>query len=127
MQQAISFPITQLQAIHYLRLESLDYKTKLESPLKEGEGRAGPLTRWGRLRERYAHSYGETLEQAMYQATRAGGWRRWLYRGFVGQTVRQVPGTSAGLIVFEVVRRRWALEGEKGMKVEWEGYDITLA
>ncbi|KAF8426603.1 mitochondrial carrier domain-containing protein [Tirmania nivea] len=112
MQQAISFPITQLQATHYSRLESLDYKMKLESPLKE---------------ERYAHSYGETLEQARYQASRAGGWRRWLFRGFVGQTVRQVPGTSAGLIVFELVRRRWAFEGEKRMKVEWEGYDILLA
>lgn len=79
------------------------------------------------MRARYAHSYGETLEQARYQASRGGGWRRWLFRGFVGQTVRQVPGTSAGLIVFEVVRRRWALEGEKGMRVEWEGYDILLA
>lgn len=127
MQQAISFPITQLQAIHYSRLESLDYKTKLVSPLKEGDGRAGLLTRWGRLRERYAHSYGETLEQARYQSSRFGGWRRWLFRGFMGQAVRQVPGTSAGLIVFEVVRRRWALEGEKGMRVEWEGYDILLA
>ncbi|KAF8439155.1 mitochondrial carrier domain-containing protein [Terfezia claveryi] len=112
MQQAISFPITQLQAIHYSRLESLDYKTKLE---------------WGRLRERYAHSYGETLEQARHQSSRVGSWRRWLFRGFMGQAARQVPGTSAGLIVFEVVRRRWALEGEKGMRAEWEGYDILLA
>lgn len=120
MQQAVSFPITALQAIHYSRLESLDYKTMLE-----GE-KTRALTRWGRLRERYAHSYGETLGQASYQASLTGGWRRWLYRGFVGQTVRQVPGTSAGLIVFELVRRRWALEGGGGTKVEWEGYDILL-
>lgn len=125
MQQAISFPITQLQAIHYSRLESLDYKTRLENHGKvQREG--GPLTRWGKLRERYAHSYGETLEQAQYQARRLGGWKKWLYRGFLGQTIRQVPGTSAGLIVFEIVRRRWALDGGGGVKVEYEGYDILL-
>lgn len=126
-QQAISFPMTQLQSVHYSRLESLDYKTKLESTLlASSEGPLGLLGRWGRLRERYAHSYGETLEQARMQAKIVGGWRKWLYRGFVWQTVRQVPGTSAGLIVFELVRRRWALDVGQEVRVEYDGYDLLL-
>ena len=126
-QQAISFPMAQLQSVHYSRLESLDYKTRLESTLFASyEGPSGLLRRWGRLRERYAHSYGGTLEQASMQARIVGGWRKWLYRGFVWQTVRQVPGTSAGLIVFELVRRRWALDVGQEVRVEYDGYDLLL-
>lgn len=73
----------------------------------------------------YAHSYGETIEQCRMQAKRGGGWRGWLYKGFVWQAVRQVPSTSAGLIMFELARRRFG-EGRE-VRIEYEEYDIHLS
>ena len=58
-------------------------------------------------------------------AKRLGGWRIWLYRGFVMNIVRQVPSTSAGPVIFELVRRRYADESE-AVRIETDGYDILL-
>ena len=127
-QQAVSYPIANLQSVHYGRLESLDYKAKLESgEFKRTNSVTGDaISRWQRLQHSYAHSYGETLKQCRKQAKRGGSWRRWLYRGFALQTLRQVPSTSAGLIVFELVRRKFALDGGNGVTIEHDGYDILL-
>ena len=40
-------------------------------------------------------------------------------------TVRQVPSTSAGLIVFELMRRKYAFESEE-IRIEKDGFDILL-
>ncbi|KAF8468339.1 mitochondrial carrier domain-containing protein [Kalaharituber pfeilii] len=127
-QQVVSYPIGHIQSVHYGRLESLDYKTKLEvGEFQRTSSVAGNvISRWQRLHSAYAHSYGETFEQCKIQAKHAGSWRRWLYRGFILSTLRQVPSTSAGLIAFELFRRKFALDGGKGATIEHEGYDILL-
>jgi hypothetical protein len=111
-QQVIQHPLAELQAVHYRRLETLDYAARAET------------TSAGVMR-RYYHAYEETFHQCERLARRAGGWRSYLYRGFVMNTVRQVPSTSAGLIVFELMRRKYAFESEE-IRIEKDGFDILL-
>jgi hypothetical protein len=111
-QQSIQHPLGQLQNIHYNRLESLEYAAKIEKggvPAVKG----------------YYQAYLKTFEQAGQQARLSGGWRRWLYKDFVRSTIRQTPSTAAGLIVFEVVRRKYADVQEDGM-FRVDGIDFRL-
>jgi len=61
----------------------------------------------------------------MAKAQTAGlSMRRWLYRGFWWNTIRQVPSTSAGLIVFELVRGKYS--GGDQVRINRDGYNILL-
>lgn len=110
-QQVVQHPLGKVQDVHYGRLESIDYAEK-------GKRRSAL--------ESYTNAYKRTVEQCRLQAAKVGGWRRWVYRGFVMNTLRQVPSTSAGLIVFELVRRRYAGESE-GVVIEYENSRILLS
>jgi hypothetical protein len=110
--QLIQHPLTELQQVHYRRLEALDY---------QATGEAKP----SRIMSRYYHAYEETFQQCKTLAKRAGGWRRYLYRNFRMSTIRQMPSTSAGLIVFELVRRKYAFETEEVI-ISHEGAHILL-
>ncbi|KAF2192425.1 mitochondrial carrier [Zopfia rhizophila CBS 207.26] len=110
--QLIQHPLNELQNVHYRRLEALDYNAHDES-------------RPSRIMRRYYHAYEETFRQCKKLAKRAGGWRKYLYRDFFMSTIRQVPSTSAGLIVFELVRRKYAFESEE-VTISHEGVDILL-
>ncbi|KAF2104681.1 putative mitochondrial carrier protein [Rhizodiscina lignyota] len=112
-QQLIQHPLTQIQNVHYNRLESLDYAAKLQ--------RSRPS-----IFRLYYHAYEKTYEQCKRQARRIGGWRRWLYKDFLWNTIRQTPSTSAGLIVFELVRRRYGI-GNNEVRIQQDGYDILLS
>ncbi|CAL5872279.1 uncharacterized protein PFLUO_LOCUS6540 [Penicillium psychrofluorescens] len=92
-QQAIQHPLSTIQNLHLGRLEYLDHQASLDP------------SRAQMLRV-YYHAYQETLKRCRRKAARAGGWRPWLFRGFVSNALRQVPSTSAGLVIFELVRRR---------------------
>lgn len=111
-QQVIQHPISMVQQVHYGRLESLDYAAKLE------KGRPGMM----RL---YYHAYQETYKQCKTLATKSGGWRRWLYKDLLWNTIRQTPSTSAGLIIFELVRRRYSADDEL-VRIHKDGFDILL-
>lgn len=97
-QQAIQYPMSRIQDIHFARLENLDHAARLE-----------PSSR--KLWQLYYNAYVETVAQARKQAFDAGGWRKWLFKDFVWSTLRQTPSTSAGLIVFEIVRRKYGVDG----------------
>ncbi|KAI9729208.1 MAG: hypothetical protein M1834_007000 [Cirrosporium novae-zelandiae] len=90
-QQLILHPLGLIQTFHYDRLESLDILNKSHSREMTAKN--------------YYHAYQKTLQECKFQARRAGGWRIWLYRNFALNTMRQIPSTSAGLIVFELLRR----------------------
>ena len=111
-QQVVQHPISNIQNVHYGRLESLDYATRL--------GQARPS-----MMRLYYHAYQETLEQCRRLAAKAGGWRTWLYKDLLWTTLRQTPSTSAGLIVFELVRRRYSTD-EDIVRIRKDGYDILL-
>src|SRR5690606_32496 len=89
-QQVVQHPVSLIQQVHYSRLESIDYRVD-NIERREGKGRKGLL-------RRYHHAYEETYLQCRSQAMKKGGWWRWLYHGFVWNTVRQVPSTAAGLV-----------------------------
>jgi hypothetical protein len=112
MQQTVVHPFERLQNVHYRRLESLDHQAKASHSNKQ-------------IFQLYYHAYTKTRERCAIEARKAGGLRRWLYSGFIWNTIRQVPSTSAGLIVFELLRRKWALDSE-AIKIEQDGYDILL-
>jgi len=114
-QAVIQYPISRVQEIHYGRLVWIDSHRTAE---KSGAGRT-------RVLSLYASAYRKTLKQCLAIARREGGLRRWLYRDFLMGTVRQVPSTSAGLIVFEVFRRKYGNDQEV-VRIEKDGYDILL-
>jgi len=67
----------------------------------------------------YYHAYIDTFTQAKILAAHNGGWRRYLYKGFFYNTIRQTPSTSAGLIMFEILRRKYANgAGEKVIRLD---------
>lgn len=113
-QSVIQHPITRIQDVHYGRLEWIDSHTHTEA----GNLKVNSL----RL---YASAYRKTFKECAVLARRSGGLRRWLYSGFLSGTLRQVPSTSAGLIVFEIVRRKYALD-EEVVRIRKDGYDILL-
>jgi hypothetical protein len=112
--QLIQHPLTELQNVHYRRLEALDYQAHSE---------ASP----SRIMQRYYHAYEETFQQCKKLAMRQGGWRKYLYRDFFMSTIRQVPSTSAGLFVFELVRRKYAFEMNEEVTIDREGVRILLS
>ncbi|PWW74810.1 mitochondrial carrier [Tuber magnatum] len=110
-QQAVQHPLAKIQDVHYGRLESIDYASKLQHT--------------SALRG-YAHGYEKTFAQCKKQAVKVGGWNNWLYKGFALNTLRQVPSTAAGLIVFELVRRKFGDAGE-AVAIEYENSTILLS
>ena len=112
-QQIVQHPLNLIQSVHYKSLAFLDSQAKIHQ------------TKAAMLRTYYG-AYQKTYEQCRFDARRSGSWRRWLYKGFLRNTIKQVPSTSAGLVIFEVVRRRYGSEAE-AVKIEKDGYDILLA
>ncbi|KAF2704952.1 mitochondrial carrier [Pleomassaria siparia CBS 279.74] len=110
--QLIQHPLNELQMVHYRRLEALDYQAHDDK---------NP----SRIMRRYYHAYEETFKQCKKLAQRQGGWRKYLYKDYFMNTIKQVPSTSAGLIVFELVRRKYAFESEE-VTISHEGFEILL-
>jgi len=112
--QLIQHPLTEIQDVHFRRLEALDFQAH--------EERSKP----GQIMRRYYHAYQESFKQCTTLAKRAGGWRKYLYKGFWATTIRQVPSTSAGLIVFELVRRKYSFENEEDVTIDRVNEKILL-
>lgn len=149
-QQVILHPLSHIQVEHWERLEALDEKarkvrqlnagnavssstttntttTNTTSSPQRGGGRLSSLRtwRWGMLRA-YYQAYRTTWAECAAEAAAAKlNMRQWLYRGFWWNTIRQVPSTSAGLIIFELVRRKYGLGGDQ-VRINRDGYDILL-
>ena len=94
---SMHYPLTRIQEIHTARLESASYRRSYERSFKTRT--AGAI---------YAGEYWSTLKECSVQAARAGGWRKFCYKGFVSTAVRGAPSTSVGLIIFESFRSHFA-------------------
>ena len=114
VQSVIQHPITRIQEVHYGRLEWIDSHRHADP--------AAPKVKTLKL---YASAYKKTLKECAVLARRGGSLRRWLYADFLSSTLRQVPSTSAGLIVFEILRRKYSLD-EEVVRIHKDGYDILL-
>ncbi|KAL4881527.1 mitochondrial carrier [Aspergillus karnatakaensis] len=112
-QQIVQHPLNAVQNIHVARLEYLDHQATLRPSNKQ-------------MLQIYYSAYQETYKRCKKKAARAGGWMRWLYRGFIGNALRQVPSTSAGLVIFELVRRKYATNMADATYIRKDGYDILL-
>lgn len=121
MQQVILHPLSHIQAEHWERLEGLDAKArKLRREARLAETPSGSMWRY------YRDAYRTTWTECAGEAQAAGlTIRQWLYRGFWWNTIRQVPSTSAGLIIFELVRRKYGFGGDQ-VRINRDGYDILL-
>lgn len=124
-QQLLLHPLTHFQVKHWDHLEDLDAKA-----IRLRESRAAnpdkPHRRWRMLRA-YYHAYQETWAGCAAEAKVEGlSLGKWLYRGFWWNSIRQVPSTSAGLIIFELIRRKYGF-GTEEIRITKDGYDILLS
>ncbi|KAI0480756.1 mitochondrial carrier [Xylariaceae sp. FL0804] len=123
-QQLFLHPLTHIQVKHWDHLEDLDAKAARLRDAKAADPDQ-PRRRW-RMMRAYYRAYQETLTQCTVEAASEGlGRMRWLYRGFWWNTIRQVPSTSAGLIIFELVRRKYGT-GDEPIRVAKDNYEILL-
>ena len=113
VQAVIQYPVGQIQEIHYRRLALID-----SSSAKVASGRVSTVGL-------YASAYRKTFKEVSALARKDGGLRRWLYRHFLMRTLTQVPSTSAGLIVFEIIRRKYGND-QDAVYIQKDGYDILL-
>lgn len=112
-QQAIQHPLNIVQNLHFERLENLDHQMSRRPPRTT-------------VMQLYYHAYRETFERCRKKVKRwHGGWWSWLFDGFSGAAIRRVPSTSAGLIIFELVRRKYA-DMSDTVYVEKDGYRVIL-
>ncbi|KAK3314250.1 mitochondrial carrier domain-containing protein [Apodospora peruviana] len=134
-QQVILHPLSHIQVEHWERLEALDEKARkvrtfnskapANSPTSTTRRPLSTLRKWGMLRA-YYEAYQKTWAVCAAEASASNlSMRQWLYRGFWWNTIRQVPSTSAGLIIFELVRRKYGLGGDQ-VRINRDGYDILL-
>lgn len=122
-QALVHHPMSRIQAVHYGRLEWIDAHAHATAGIP-GTKIAAPRP-YPRTIQLYAAAYKKTLKVVRALARREGGLRKWLYRDFVWSTLRQVPSTAAGLIVFEVLRRKYGSE-EDAVRIPKSGYEIVL-
>ncbi|ODH12922.1 hypothetical protein ACO22_07780 [Paracoccidioides brasiliensis] len=111
-QQLVQHPLTMVQNVYYERLEHIDAMAKLDHS--------------GRKMMKYHYeAYLELYRRCQLRVLRAGGWRPWFFGGFFLSAVRQVPSTSAGLVIFELVRRKYGVDADM-VHIQQDGYDIIL-
>ncbi|KYK57125.1 mitochondrial carrier protein [Drechmeria coniospora] len=123
-QQLLLHPLTHFQVEHWDHLEDLDAKAARYKNAK-GASLDLPERRWRMLRA-YYHAYQETWAACAAEAAAdRQSIGRWLYRGFWWNAIRQVPSTSAGLIIFELIRRKYGF-GSEEVRITKDGYDILL-
>ncbi|KZZ92490.1 mitochondrial carrier protein [Moelleriella libera RCEF 2490] len=134
-QQLLLHPLTHFQVKHWDHLEDLDAKAAKyrEAAVadatrclpQETSHEKRPRRRWRMLRA-YYRAYRETWTGCRAEASAEGlSLTKWLYRGFWWNTIRQVPSTSAGLIIFELIRRKYGYGAEE-VRITKDGYDILL-
>ncbi|KAG5293589.1 mitochondrial carrier protein [Histoplasma capsulatum G186AR] len=112
VQQFAQHPLNLVQTVYYERLEHIDAMAKLDhSGMK--------------MMKHHYEAYLGLFGRCQKLAIRAGGWHSWLFRGFFGNAVRLVPSTSAGLIIFELVRRKYGVDAEI-VHIQQDGYEIIL-
>lgn len=131
-QQVLLHPLTHFQVKHWDHLEDLDAKaarlraSRHQEKTENGNSPDRPRRRRWRMMRAYYHAYQESVGVCAAEARSEGlGLARWLYRGFWWNAIRQVPSTSAGLIIFELIRRKYGLGAEE-VRITRDGYDIVL-
>lgn len=114
--QIIQYPFGKLQKIHLSRLEVFDiynrasinglHPHKLPHDAKPTVKSAYlGFTKW-RPFNIYYHSYVDTFRHVQFIHKSTGATCRWLYKGFLRNTLAIIPGTTAGLLLLEAMRNK---------------------
>ncbi|KAL8654453.1 MAG: hypothetical protein Q9210_001488 [Variospora velana] len=111
-QQIIHYPVCLVQDIHYRSLANFD-------------GPKRPRARIVQSLWVYMDTCEETFRECRSRAIHFDGWGPWLYKKIFWNTLRQLPSTSVGLVIFELERRRYGSEAEAAT-IEKDGYSIIL-
>ncbi|KAK6514458.1 hypothetical protein TWF281_004658 [Arthrobotrys megalospora] len=113
----VFYPLNQIQNAHLKQLEFIDRSNALAA--------AGLKKHSYGWWTRYSHAYEQTYKDCRELAVLHGGWRRWLYKGYLMNTMKSTPSTAAALIVFELVRRKFG--EEVGLaSIQHDGFEIVL-
>ncbi|KAM3160201.1 hypothetical protein ACU8KH_06538 [Lachancea thermotolerans] len=115
--QMIQYPFAKLQKMHLSRLEVLDMysKAKIADEAKPTTSTISPKPNHTRIKLRpksrrlfhiYYHSYLDTFQHIYFIQKNTGSTLRWLYKGFTRNTLAIIPGTTAGLLLLEVMRNK---------------------
>lgn len=116
-QSLIQYPLNLIQDIHYNRLDALDARLTRESTHRP------PIRK---ILQDYRHAYVKTWRQCNLRARSAGcSLTKWVYKGFAWNTLRSMPGTSAGLILFELIRRRYA-DLNQEIRINIDGFNVLF-
>lgn len=101
--QLINYPLSKIQRLFSIRLQAIDATHKKYS----SHGLTSLVDQGWRL---YAQAYYKTFQQMkrLIQSESSGSTLRWLYSGCSRYTLISMPSTSIGLLVFEIMRIRFA-------------------
>ncbi|KAK9457768.1 mitochondrial carrier domain-containing protein [Dipodascopsis uninucleata] len=109
--QIVHYPLTKLQTLQFSILEGIDFNNSNENNSNKSSKK--PSTLFGKTTfGTYYNVYREVFRQA--KALKNVGyhksWVRWLYKGWLRNTVTTLPSSSIGLFVFEIMRIRYVEE-----------------
>lgn len=127
-QQLITYPVSLVQSIHHgsmARLHFLALSGDTTTTITTTTTGTRPSLQGQPRHDFFFKSYANTFRRCRILAGRMGSSRRWLWKGFFLNTIKQVPSTSAGLVIFELVRRRYGTETQP-LTIEEYGYNILL-
>lgn len=111
-QQAVFYPLSKVQALHHALPEQAIHPHVMNQCQNELNGSISRRSQsiYAMMRS-YLYVHYHTFVQCRVTASKSSekGLLRWLYHGFLMSTIRQIPSTSTGLVVFELLRRRYGI------------------
>lgn len=109
--QVVQFPFSKIQKVHLSRLEAFDIYNR---SLVKNAGTVSLATTSSLLKIRvrspsrrlhiYYNSYMDTFEHILFIHKNTNSLLKWLYRGFIRNTLAIIPGTTAGLLLLDYMR-----------------------
>ncbi|SMN19537.1 similar to Torulaspora delbrueckii TDEL_0B05280 hypothetical protein [Maudiozyma saulgeensis] len=107
--QIMQYPISKIEKLHHKRLEAIDIT--ITASTKSQISLLGTRNNW---RSRHMHLYRNAYRETFSHLRQVHGdhhlkFIRWLYKGFLRNTVAVIPGTTAGLLFLNYLRSQTEL------------------
>lgn len=109
--QVVQYPFNKIQKVHLSRLEAFDIYNR--SLLRKSESPAVTVPPSVKIHVKkpnsrrihiYYNSYMDTFEHILFIHKNTHSLLKWLYKGFVRNTLAIIPGTTAGLLLLDYMR-----------------------
>ncbi|SJM84544.1 uncharacterized protein ZBIST_1737 [Zygosaccharomyces bailii] len=108
--QVVQFPFNKIQKVHLSRLEAFDIYNRSLLRKSESPTVTAPTVKIrvkkpnSRRIHIYYNSYMDTFEHILFIHKNTHSLLKWLYKGFVRNTLAIIPGTTAGLLLLDYMR-----------------------